>query len=1147
MSRQPSHHLSIDASIDDCNDADGIFRSPNDLRSVGASGNLRSPSLPVSLSRRWWFNFRGYVSPGEFAYDSSFRRHKQKSRFLLALFSSLILIAILITLLYEGGEQIADAISVVVPHQAYAIAQQMSIPEIQAEMVLYRHKKTQAEVLTIIPSDLDQDVVFGLSVKTLATDNKGVGHVLMHSLWDGSSKYPLKDQVHTYHKGSLATLVDATCLEDRTLYTVASRNRKDLSNLMSIALDALFQPLVRIEQYGDVIFREEGWRLDPVDGKNFSGSNENLRFKGQTLNLQKAAYNDVDEMITRYARRALFGNTNYQFDAQGVPTDIIDLRMVDVTNFYDRHYVATNTQVFVYGSVESVNDALQAFDDSAKEQKAHLDIMEQSLPQWQPFNLKEVAEEIHAYPIQQGDNEESHAMVSWLMNDSHLSHKTQFAWLVLEHLLMGTPISILRRNLEEIVQTDVVNATISTEVIGGLDTNYQQWTFSAGIKGIARDQVAFVQNRIDLVLGSIVSFDSNAIAAAMNVVEMRRRDLSSGSQPRGVLIFRQALTEWNYNREPKDSLAWSVGFQELKDEIAKNGDALLIALLQEKLVHNNHRVRIRLDPSLTELSKQRSSEAKRMILMRQTMSEQEFQKVLDESKARHERQTSPVDDAIYNMLPKLELSDIPTQNVQQQSHYSIDHQILYVETPVVSSFGMLFVDFGVDIRAVEYANIALLPVVYRLMLQSGTQIFDSNQLIYQIEKYSTGIAAESMILDVRPKEYNGPLQFSVHDGVHLATKVFFRGRCMAENLPLYLQILTEIIFHGLDFQKDLVLDVLNDVIDEMESEVASSGDRLVASRLAARYSYHGLIKEQLAGMHQLQSLHAFLLAATSDWDAFVSRLDQVRFGIMQSHRNGMILSVTGELDLLTSARPVVEEFLSDGIPRTEDTFPSSNPGLDPHVWIADMELTRKEIAPFADECLILATTANYVGEGGRVYLPGVPVNGGAAVAAKYLQRVYLYTKLHDNGGAANVFVDLSFRHGTLLLISYKDPSWSFTLDAFDNAATSLQRFFNNSGFSNDAQAAIVGTIADLDGSAKQPDEIGWDAVVYFLQDDNADFAQLWRNQILKAGLQDFLDFFQAVSQWISPSVAVVSDSESYLTMTNATNKSFVKVCPNTAC
>ena len=129
-----------------------------------------------------------------------------------------------------------------------------------------------------------------------------------------------------------------------------------------------------------------------------------------------------------------------------------------------------------------------------------------------------------------------------------MTHKTEFAWRVLEYLLLGTSSALLRQELEDYVDTDVVNATLSTEVIGGLETDYQQWRFSVGIKGITRDQVQSVQNRIDFMLGNIQSFDPDDVAAAMNVVEMTRRDLSSGNRPRGAVLFHQVLNHWNYKK-----------------------------------------------------------------------------------------------------------------------------------------------------------------------------------------------------------------------------------------------------------------------------------------------------------------------------------------------------------------------------------------------------------------------------------------------------------------------------------------------------------------------------------------------------------------------------------------------------------------------
>lgn len=1045
-----------------------------------------------------------------------------------------MIVAVLVTILFKGGEEIAASISSIVSHQAYVVSQQIFIPEIQADMILYRHKKSQTEVLTIVPTDSDQDVVFGLSVRTPARNNKGTAHALMHSIWDGSEAYPLNDPVHRYHKGSLATLVEATCMEDRTLYIAASRNRKDLNNFMSVMLDALFRPLFLNTQYRDSIFREEAWRLDPVDGTTFEAKNKDLQLNGLTMNLQKAVYTNVDEMITRYARRALFGNTQYQFDAQGVPADIAELRKVDVENFFSKHYSATNTKVFLYGSIDSVHDGLDALDAYAKQQTAHLDNMEKSMPKWQPFNLKKAAEEVHAYPILDYDDEGSHTVVSWLLNDSHMTHKTEFAWRVLEYLLLGTSSSLLRQELEDYVDADVVNATLSTEVIGGLETDYQQWRFSVGIKGITRDQVQSVQNRIDFVLGNIQSFDPDHVAAAMNVVEMKRRDLSSGDQPRGVVLFRQVLTHWNYNREPRDVLAWSAGFKELQDEIANSGDKFLLQLIQDKLVSNTHKVRVQFDPSMKEITKQRNAEKKSILLMRETLSDQDFQKLLDESKALQDKQFNPNDPALVSKLPTLESSDIPSENAKRKSHFSISHQVLTLETPVVSSFGMLFVDFGLDLRRVEYDHIPLLPVVYRLMLESGTRAFTPDRLVNQIGKYSTGITAESMILDVRQKGYNGPLQFAVHDGTHLATKAFFRGRCMAANLKLYMELLSEIIFHGLDFQKDRVVDTINDMIVELESKITAKGDYLVASRLAARYTFHGLIEEQLSGISQLQSLHQALFVASFNWEDLKRNLTEVKLGLTEAHRNGMVLSVTGEAELLNDARAVIEQFLSDGIPRNGDNFAVSNPGEEPHVWIPQMHL-----ANLTSEALILATNVDYVGMGGKLYVPGEAINGTAAVAANYLRRVYLYHELHDKRGVADVFVELSFRHGTLVLISYKDPSLTSTLNVFNKAPDKL---LDGTVLPSDVNAAIISTIADLDGSAKQPDEIGWDAIVNYLQDDNSDFAQLWRMQILNATVQDFMDFFQTFAEWKSPSVAVVSDKESYLVMKSLTKLDLQPVC-----
>ena len=95
-----------------------------------------------------------------------------------------------------------------VSHDAYETTQKAHIQEIQADMVMYRHKKTKTEVLTLIPKDTAQDSVFAASFRTIPPSDNGVAHMLEHSVLDGSEKYPTKDPFNEMLRGSLNTFLN---------------------------------------------------------------------------------------------------------------------------------------------------------------------------------------------------------------------------------------------------------------------------------------------------------------------------------------------------------------------------------------------------------------------------------------------------------------------------------------------------------------------------------------------------------------------------------------------------------------------------------------------------------------------------------------------------------------------------------------------------------------------------------------------------------------------------------------------------------------------------------------------------------------------------------------------------------------------------
>ena len=139
--------------------------------------------------------------------------------------------------------------------EAFELIEKQEIRELKTEARLYRHRKTGAEILSMISDD--ENKVFGITFRTPPFDSTGVAHILEHSVLCGSRKYPVKEPFVELLKGSLQTFLNAFTYPDKTCYPVASQNLQDFYNLMDVYLDAVFYPRITQE-----IFQQEGWHFE---------------------------------------------------------------------------------------------------------------------------------------------------------------------------------------------------------------------------------------------------------------------------------------------------------------------------------------------------------------------------------------------------------------------------------------------------------------------------------------------------------------------------------------------------------------------------------------------------------------------------------------------------------------------------------------------------------------------------------------------------------------------------------------------------------------------------------------------------------------------------------------------------------------------
>ena len=131
------------------------------------------------------------------------------------------------------------------------------IEDINASLYEYEHVKSGGKVIHI--QNDDPHCTFAIGFRTLPKDSTGVCHIIEHSLLCGSKKYPLKEPFVNLLKSSVATFLNAFTAYDWTMYPFSSQVPQDFDNVLSIYLDAVFNPLCMVDKKP---FLQEGWHLE---------------------------------------------------------------------------------------------------------------------------------------------------------------------------------------------------------------------------------------------------------------------------------------------------------------------------------------------------------------------------------------------------------------------------------------------------------------------------------------------------------------------------------------------------------------------------------------------------------------------------------------------------------------------------------------------------------------------------------------------------------------------------------------------------------------------------------------------------------------------------------------------------------------------
>lgn len=930
------------------------------------------------------------------------------------------------------------------------------IGECKSKALLFRHKKTGAQVISV--SNDDENKVFGIVFRTPPNDSTGIPHILEHSVLCGSRKYPLKEPFVELLKGSLNTFLNAFTYPDRTCYPVASTNTKDFYNLVDVYLDAVFFPKC-VEDFRT--FQQEGWHYELND------PSEDISYKGVVFNEMKGVYSQPDNILGRASQQALFPDNTYGVDSGGDPKVIPKLTFEEFKEFHRKYYHPSNARIWFYGDddpterLRILSEYLDMFDASSSPNESR--IQAQKLFS-EPIRISE------KYPAGEGGDLRKKNMVclNWLLSDKPLDLETELTLGFLDHLMLGTPASPLRKILLESGLGEAI-------VGGGVEDELLQPQFSIGLKGVSEDDIQKVEEVVVSTLKKLAEegFDTDAVEASMNTIEFSLRENNTGSFPRGLSLMLRSMGKWIYDMDPFEPLKYEKPLLALKARIEAEGSKAVFSPLIEKFILNNrHRVVVEMQPDPEKASRDEEAEKQILEKVKAGMTEEDLAELARATQELRLRQETPDPPEALRSVPSLSLQDIPKEPTRVPTEVGDINGVKVLQHDLFTN-DVLYTEVVFNMSSLKQELLPLVPLFCQSLLEMGTKDLSFVQLNQLIGRKTGGISVYPMTSSVRGKE-------------DPCSHIIVRGKAMAgradDLFHLFNCVLQEVQFTDQQRFKQFV----SQSKARMENRLRGSGHGIAAARMDAKLNVAGWISEQMGGVSYLEFLQALEDKVDQDWDGISSSLEEIRKSLLS--RNGCIVNMTAEGKNLTNSEKFVSKFL--------DLLPNSP--IATSTWNARL--------PSSNEAIVIPTQVNYVGKAANVYDTGYQLNGSAYVISKYICNTWLWDRVRVSGGAYGGFCDFDSHSGVFSFLSYRDPNLFKTLGVYDGTGDFLRQLDMDD---ETLTKSIIGTIGDVD-SYQLPDAKGYSSLLRHLLGVTEEERQRRREEILSTSVKDFKEFAEAI-------------------------------------
>ena len=949
-------------------------------------------------------------------------------------------------------------------YNGFILKSEEYIKEVNSIAKIFEHEKTGARLLHM--GNDDSNKVFAIGFKTPPSDSTGVMHILEHSVLCGSRKFPTKEPFVELVKGSLNTFLNAMTYPDKTIYPIASQNEKDFFNLMDVYLDAVFFPNIYNTKE---ILMQEGWHYDLED------KSEDLIYKGVVYNEMKGAFSSPEGILLRRIQQTLFPDNTYYNESGGDPKNIPDLTYEKFIDTHKKYYHPSNSYIFLYGD-GNLEKQLKFINDNYLSKFEKIDVDADIKPQEGYSEIKEVN---YSYSISLEDEESEKTYLALNFVTGKSTDDEVYTDLnILEYLLLETEGAPLKKAL--------IDAGIGKDVFGSFDNGILQPVFSIIVKNSEVDKKEEFKKVVYDTLRELVKngIDKKLIEGCINVFEFKLREADTGSYPKGLVYYMNAMDSWLYGGDPLMHIKYEKAIENVKKALTTNHFENLI---EKYILNNNHASLLVLKPEKGLADKEDEELKEKLKEYKDKLSEDELENIVKETKNLIARQSTPDSQEALETIPMLSIEDIGTEvedlSIEDSKYLDID--LLHYRT---FTSNIAYLNFMFYAKCIKEDDIPYFSLLGNLLSKVDTKTYDYKELSNEI-LINTGDLFFKNVVYSNDKDSNKFYPF-IEGHIKLMDDKFTKS----------IDILKDIVQNTLFEDSKRIREIIRELISRIEMNLMQAGHQVANSRLTSYFSPTASYLEKISGYDYYVFLKNIEKNFDSEFDNLKSKLYELQKTIF--NKNNLTISITGEEKELSLLKENIGGFISI----------LSNEKLENY----DYKFNKEQ----KNEGLMTPANVQYVAKGYNYKELGYKYNGSMLVLKTILGYDYLWNNVRVKGGAYGAMSNIN-RDGSLIFVSYRDPNLVNTLNAYDNAIKYLESF-NVSD--REMTKYIIGTISNLD-TPLMPYYKGIKATSMYIKNITKEDREKERAEVLNTKVENIKSYANIVNQAMNQEYLAVVGNE----------------------